>query len=321
MGKNRVVVIDSGYESFAYEEKLLRDAGYNFEVFPGDRHDRMGKIQFSRGALGIFVRWTEIDDDFLKELPGLKAIVRYGVGYDNINLDSVNKHNVKVSIVQGYANNAVSDHTIAMMYACARALPRGQLTLKTNYTAPPIEDIFEFHNKTIGIIGMGRIGGTLCKKVRPLFKDILVSDPYIPDDRFVSLGVKKVSLEALLENCDVISIHCNLTEETRELINKRTLGLMPRKPILINTSRGPVINEDDLYQAICDDRLHSVGLDVFHDEPPLQNRDNLISHPRVLATGHYAWYSTTSAVELQKRAADNLLAILEGHIPEDCLNP
>jgi phosphoglycerate dehydrogenase-like enzyme len=105
------------------------------------------------------------------------------------------------------------------------------------------------------------------------------------------------------------------------LINRGTLEAMIKKPILINTSRGPVINEDDLYQAVKEERLHSVGLDVFHDEPPLQNRDDLIAHPRVISTGHYAWYSTSSAVELQKRAADNLLSMLKGKIPEDCLNP
>ena len=96
---------------------------------------------------------------------------------------------------------------------------------------------------------------------------------------------------------------------------------MSREQILINTSRGPVINEDDLYTALIANRLHSVGLDVFCDEPPLENRDNLLNHPKVISTGHYAWYSTASAVELQKRAADNLLAMLKGHIPEDCLNP
>ena len=98
MEKNRVVVIDTGYDSFEYEEKLLSNAGYDIEIFPGDRHDRIGKIQFSKDAVGMFVRWTEIDDDFLKELPGLKAIVRYGVGYDNINIDSVNK-GIKTKII------------------------------------------------------------------------------------------------------------------------------------------------------------------------------------------------------------------------------
>jgi len=223
--------------------------------------------------------------------------------------------------VQGYANHAVSDHALAMIYACTRALLRGKSTLKKSYGVPPIPELFELHDKTVGIIGLGRIGGTFCKKVKPLFKKVLASDPYISDQRFKTLGAIKTNLIGLLEQCDVISIHCNLTEETTELINRETLGMMVRKPILINTSRGGVINEDDLFQAIMEDRLHSVGLDVFQEEPPLENRNELISHPKVISTGHYAWYSTTSAIELQKRAADNLLSMLKGEIPEDCLNP
>jgi D-3-phosphoglycerate dehydrogenase len=300
---------------------LFSDAGYQFEIFPGGWHDRIGKMQFARDAIGIFVRWTEVNDEFFKAIPEVKAIVRYGVGYDSINLESANQNDVKVSNVQSYANHAVSDHAIAMMYACARALPLGQLSLKKNFGTPPIREIIEFHNQVLGIIGLGRIGGTLCNKVKSLFGSVLASDPYISPKRFNSLGTAKADLNDLLAECDVISIHCNLTEETKDLINLETIELMSKKPILINTARGPIINEDDLFLALEDNKLHSAGLDVFHDEPPLANRDQLLSHPRVISTGHYAWYSITSAVELQKRAGDNLLSMLKGRIPEDCLNP
>jgi len=321
MADKKIVVLDTGYDSFAYEAKLFSDAGYKFEIFPGARHDRSDKMRFAADAEGIMIRWTEIDDEFLKATPRLKAIVRYGVGYDNIQLESVNRFHVKVSIVQGYANDAVSDHAIALIYGCARALFQGRSTLLTNFGAAPIHEILEFHDKTIGIIGLGRIGGTLCRKVKALFQKVLAVDPYISDERFISLGADKTDLTYLLQNCDVISIHCNLTEETRNLINHDTIALMKKTPILINTARGPVINEDDLYAALNAGKFHSVGLDVFQDEPPGPNRSALINHPQVIATGHYAWYSTRSMVELQKRAADNLLSMLKGKLPEDCLNP
>jgi len=318
---NRVAVLDTGYDSYDYEQELFTDAGYKIEIFPGERYDREGKKLFAQDAVGLLVRWTEINDDFLQATPHLKALVRYGVGYDNIDLPAVNRYNVKVANVQGYANHSVSDHAIAMMYACARALPRGQQLLKTKFAAPPIKQIFEFHDKTLGIIGLGRIGGTLCQKVRPLFKTILAADPYIPDERFKKLGAEKTELDDLLHQSDVISIHCNLTEETTNLIHSEKIKLMRRKPILINTARGPVLNEDDLFAALQAGKFHSVGLDVFCDEPPQANRDELLSHPQVIATGHYAWYSTNASIELQKRAADNLLSMLQGQIPEDCLNP
>ena len=246
----RVVVLDTGYDSYEYERKLLTQAGYSFEIFPGARHDRAGKLEFARDAVGIFMRWTDIDDEFLAALPNLKAIVRYGVGYDNIDFDAARRHEVRVANVQGYANHSVSDHAMAMIYACARALPLGQESLKSKFGAPPIREIFEFHDKTLGIIGLGRIGGKLCRKAQALFGEILASDPYIPDERFAELGAVKTDLNDLLARSDVISIHCNLTEETTNLFDKEKITLMPKRPILVNTASGPVVNEDGLKALI-----------------------------------------------------------------------
>jgi D-3-phosphoglycerate dehydrogenase len=320
MGK-KIAVLDTGYDSFAYEEKLVRDAGYQFEIFPGERHDREGKKEFSKDAVGLFIRWTDIDDDFLQAAPHLQAIVRYGVGYDNVDLQAASRFNVKVSNVQGYANHSVSDHAIAMMYACARSLPLGQQLLRKKYGSPPIKNVFEFNDKTLGIIGLGRIGGTLSQKATHLFNRVLAVDPYIPDERFDLMGAIKTNLDELLEQSDVLSIHCNLTKETTGLIDAEKIKLMQRKPILINTSRGPVINEDDLLDGLKSEKFHSLGIDVYCDEPPLANLDTLLNHPQVISTGHYAWYSTQAIVELQKRAGENLLMMLQGEVPKDCLNP
>ncbi len=155
LNKDKVVVLDSGYNSYVYEERLFRDAGYQFEIFHGERHDRAGKKEFARDAVGILVRWTEINDDFFQSTKNVKAVVRYGVGYDNVDVDSATQHNVRVANVQGYANHAVSDHAIALMYACARALPQGKKSLKQNFTKPPIMDIPEIHTLILGIIGLG----------------------------------------------------------------------------------------------------------------------------------------------------------------------
>ena len=128
-------------------------------------------------------------------------------------------------------------------------------------------------------------------------------------------------MDELLALSDVISIHCNLTEETKGLIGSDKIKQMQRTPILINTSRGGVINESDLLVGLNSEKFHSLGIDVYCDEPPQTDLDYLLNHPNVIATGHYAWYSTQAAVELQKRAAHNLLMMLQGEIPADCLNP
>jgi len=317
---NKIIVLDTGYDSFSYEEKIFKEAGYQFEIFPGGRHDRSGKIAFAKDAEGLLIRWTEIDDQFLSQMNKLKAIARYGVGYDNINLDSANKFNIKIANVQGYANHSVSDHALALMYACARQIPLGQKKMRKDFGKAPITNIFEFHDKTLGIIGLGRIGGTLSQKAHPLFHKILANDPYIHSARFTDVGAISSSFEELLNESDIISIHCNLTQETNRLISSAQFKQMKKVPILINTARGQVIDEDDLTKAIKTGLLHSVGIDVYCDEPPLENREELLNLPNVISTGHYAWYSTNAMIQHQKRAADNLLMLLQDKIPEDCLN-
>jgi D-3-phosphoglycerate dehydrogenase len=312
-----IVVIDPGYDSYAYEKQLFEENGFEFKIFRGQHHDVEGKIAFAANAVGILLRWTQVDETFLVQLPKLKAVVRYGVGYDNINLRAVDQHGIRVSNVQSYANQSVSDHALALLLSCSRLLPLGQQSVRDNFGKPPASDVVELSNKTLGIVGLGRIGGTLCQKVRPLFRQIMATDPYIPAERFEQLGVKSCDFQTLLKKSDAISIHCNLTHETRNLFNSRAFSMMSKRPILVNTARGPVIDNEALLDALHQNTVHSVGIDVYPEEPPGEGALPIISHPRVVATGHYAWYSVRSSEELQKRAAENLLALLHGAAVED----
>lgn len=312
-----IAVIDPGYDSYEYERRLFEENNFGFEVFSGERHDRESKVAFAANAVGILLRWTQVDEAFLLRLPNLKAIVRYGVGYDNIDISAAERHGVRVANVQSYANHAVSDHALALLLSCSRLLPLGQGSLRGNFGKPPFTDIVELANKTLGIIGLGRIGGTLCRKAQPLFGRILAVDPYIPAERFDRLGALQCELRTLLHESDAISLHCNLTHETRSLIDSSAFAMMARRPILVNTARGPIVEEGALLEALRQGAVHSVGMDVYSEEPPGEDMNPLLSHPRVIATGHYAWYSIRSSEILQKRAADNLLALLRGADVED----
>jgi len=312
--------MDAGYDSYDHERNTLAQTGYHLEVFPGKPYDRPRQIEFARDAVGLFIRDSKIDGELLDTLSSVKAIVRYGVGYDSIDLNAATERGVKVANVQGYCNHAVSDHAMALMFACARAITLAPGRLKSEFTHPPRQDLFEFHDKTLGIIGLGRIGTMFCYKAKNLFKHVLANDPYIADTEFSATGAEKSSLNRLLSESHVISIHCNLSDETSNLLSADAFGKMRQKPILINTARGPVIEEKAFRDALNNDKLHSAGLDVFWDERTLQDLDELMRHPRVITTGHYAWYSTASTVRLQQRATENMLMMLEGHVPEDCLN-
>ena len=316
---DKIVVLDTGYESYAYEETLFKSHGYRFELYEGKPDDAAGKLQFARDAVGILVRWTEIDANFLKRTARLKAIVRYGAGYENIDIDAATRAGILVSNVRGYGNHAVSDHALTLMYACARGLPAGTKYIKTEFGKPPFKNIIEFHQCTLGIIGLGRIGGTLCKKSAHLFDKVIAHDPYVNISRFDALGATCVSLEDLLNQSNVISIHCNLTGETTGLINKTAFDMMSMIPILINTARGPVVDTTELLKALDNGKLHSAGIDVFDTEIPEKIPEPLLSHKKIVSTGHYAWYSENAINELQKRAAQNMINLLDGKQIEDCL--
>jgi D-3-phosphoglycerate dehydrogenase / 2-oxoglutarate reductase len=315
-----IVILDSGYKSYSFEKELFEKNGYYLKIFPFYKGDRSEKMNFAKNAVGILLRHTLVDEDFLSQMMNLKAIVRYGVGYDNIDLNACNRYGVKVANVQGYANHAVSDHAIALMFSCSRGMWNTKLQLIDGFASPPVTDVFELHEKTLGIIGLGRIGSVFCKKASPFFRQILASDPYKPEDHFTRLHAYRVELNELLENSDVISLHCSLNNTTHHLLDEEKFSLMKKKPVIINTSRGAVINEKALLNALNSGQIHSAGLDVYEDEPITENQRKLISHPRTICTGHYAWYSDKSAVELQRRAALNLFNLLKGNEVEDCLN-
>lgn len=224
-------------------------------------------MQFAKGTDGILVRHTRIDEEFLSGMKNLKAVVRYGVGYDNIDIDACTRFGVKVANVQGYANHAVSDHALALMFSCSRALWNTKQQITEKFAAPPVEDIIELHDKTLGIIGLGRIGSVLAKKAASLFKEIIAADPYKTQKYCNRFSVRKVDLTELLQTSDIISLHCNLTEETRHILNESTFSEMKKRPVIINTSRGETIDEKALLEALNCKTIHSAGLDVYENEP------------------------------------------------------
>lgn len=316
----KIIILDSGYKSYTFEKELFEAHGFELKIYPAYDGKKEEKIKFAKIADGILVRHTRIDEEFLSEMKKLKAVVRYGVGYDNIDVDACTRFGVKVANVQGYANNAVSEHALALMFSCSRGLFNTKQQITGKFAAPSIEDIFELHDKTLGIIGLGRIGSVLAKKAASLFKEIIAADPYKTQKYCNRFSVRKTDLAELLQTADIISIHCNLTDETRHILNRETFSQMVKRPVIINTSRGETIDEKALLEALNNNLIHSAGLDVYENEPVTVSQHELINHPRTICTGHYAWYSDYAAVELQKRAAQNLLNLLKGKNVEDSLN-
>ena len=315
-----IVILDSGYKSYSFEKELFEGNGFNLKIHKEYKGERLEKIEFTKEAHGLLVRHTVIDSEFLSKMKNLKAVVRYGIGYDNIDIEACTKFGVKVANVQGYASHSVSDHAMALMFSCTRGMWNTNDQLINKFAAPPLPEIFELHDKTLGIIGLGKIGSELSKKASPLFNKIIATDPYKTEQYFNRFQVQKVSLETLLKTSDVISINCNLTVETNQILNTDAFNSMQKKPVIINTSRGETIDEKALFEALQNKKIHSAGLDVFENEPTTKAQESVINHPQTICTGHYAWYSDYAAIELQKRAAQNLFDFLRGKEVEDRLN-
>ncbi|MCK4751729.1 MAG: hypothetical protein KAT15_31955 [Bacteroidales bacterium] len=314
---NQIAVIDTGYDSYDYEIKLFQEHGYRLIIYDGPARDRKSQLDFAREASGILVRGTAIDIEALDQMPHLKAIVRYGAGYDNIDIKAVAGKGIRVANVQGYANHSVSDHAIALMFACIRNLGKNN---EHTFGKPSRKEVFELHNKTLGIIGIGRIGSHFSRKTSALFERTLAYDPYKTAKYIQANNAVKTNLPELLNESHVISLHCNLTDETRHILSEPAFLEMQNKPVIINTSRGPTICEKDLLKALDSGAIHSAGLDVYEKEPPGKDQELLLQHPQVISTPHIAWYSDRASHELQKKAADNMLALLSGKRVDDELH-
>lgn len=321
MNTQKVIgILDPGYENYGYEQELFEANGYELKLYDGPAEDPLAKINFSKNMAGLLVRMTVINNDFLKNLPHLKALVRYGIGYDNIDLTAAARYKIAVANVQGYATESVSDHALALMFACQRGIKIAPYNLKSAITKPPFTDMPELHDKILGIIGLGRIGSRFSQKAQGLFSRVIAYDPYIKDQQFKEAGAVKVSLDELLKRSSVISLHCNLTTETKHIIDEHAFEKMTNNPIIINTARGQVIQEEALIKALEKNHIHSAGIDVFENEPLTKKQELLIDNPRITATGHYAWYSVNASQALQKRAAHNMIDLLQGKIVADQLN-
>ncbi|MEM2875960.1 MAG: C-terminal binding protein, partial [Candidatus Bathyarchaeia archaeon] len=214
----------------------------------------------------------------------------------------------------------VADHTVALILSLLRKIPQARESVKSGvWDWKVLQPITRLRGKTVGIIGFGRIGREVAKRIRAFETNIVAYDPYIPSDVFEKNFAKKVDLESIFEQSDVVTIHVTLTDETRHMVRKEYLQKMKKTAILVNASRGAVIDEEALYTALKEGWISGAALDVMEKEPP--RRDNpLLNLDNVIITPHMAWYSIDSLTEIQTKAAEEVARALNGQIPVNLVN-
>lgn len=254
--------------------------------------------------------------------PRLKVIAKHGAGVDNIDVEAATKRGIPVVYTPFANTDAVADHTIGLMLSVAKRIAEADRALKLGSGWGVRYELIgtDVAHKTLGIVGLGRIGGTVAKRARGFEMRVLAYDPYVSAEKAALMGAELVDLETLLRSSDFVTVHVPLTEETRRLIGRLELGLMKKGAFLINTSRGEVVDEAALVEALSKGRLSGAALDVLEREPA--EPDNpLVRMDSVVVTPHMAAHTRETLRNMAVTVAEDVIRVLKGERPLYVVNP
>jgi D-3-phosphoglycerate dehydrogenase / 2-oxoglutarate reductase len=312
----KVVITDHGFASLDLERKVIESAGFELVEIKPKCTTEDEVIARCKEASVLLVQWAPITRRVLQALPGLKGVVRYGIGVDNVDLKAARDLGIRVANVPTYCLEEVSNHTLAMILSLARRIPQDHYRIAHgDWGIAPLLPIPSFFDLTLGLVGFGAIARHVAQKARVFGFRIVAADPYVSDPVFSQNEVRRVDLDALLASADIISLHCPLVAETTHLIRRETIEKMKPGVLIINTARGPIIKETDLVNALTSGRVLAAGLDVFEREP-LPVDSPLRSMGNVFLTSHAASVSTRAVALLQTKAAESARDFLQNKRPE-----
>ena len=321
MAKFRVAMIDYDYDSLEHFEKTL--AQFNARLDAQHSKDIEDATQFARDADGVIIqKLGPVDDKFMSALKKCRVLGRTGIGTDPIDVAAATKHAMFVVNVPSYCEDEVSDHAMALLLSLARrtalydrSVRRGRWDFNAG------RPVFRLRGQTLGLIGFGKIPRLIVPKAKGFGMEIISSDPYVKPEEMAKHGVRRVTLDELLEQSDFVSVHAPLIPATRGMIGAMQFARMKKSAFIINTSRGPVIDEPALIAALRAKQIAGAALDVLSEEPPRPDSP-LCAMENVVLTPHAGYYSEQSLVDLHVKVARNVGLVLNGRRPpEGLVNP
>lgn len=317
----KIVVIEPGYLNYSAEENILQDWDPQFVVVPANA-SLEEKLRQVSNADAIMVREATVSRPMIEAMQQCRVIVRYGVGVDNIDSQAAKEKGIYVANVPDYGSEDVAEHALALLLAATRRIAtRNRDVRDGQWGIGQREPMFRLAGKILGVVGFGRISRCFVQKASGIgFKRILVVDPLLTDEQASQAGVTRVNLDTLCREADFISLHAPLTPDTHHLIGEAELAKMKPSAVLVNTSRGGLIDEQALINALLQQRIFTAGLDVFESEP-LSAKSPLLQMDNTLCTDHTAWFTEESVVELQSKAAHEVRRAFEGEHPLNWVNP
>ncbi|WP_421826832.1 C-terminal binding protein [Larkinella sp.] len=306
----KIVITDHGFSNINPEKAVLEQSGY--ELIDAQCKSEADLLAATRDAFALIVQWAPITETIIRNLDHCRLIVRYGIGVDNLNLAAARERQIPVCNVPDYCIDEVSDHTLALAMALHRQIPATDQRVREGVwkiippgTVPACKDAL------FTTLGFGRIARVVLKKAAAFNFKLAAFDPFVSEKEMQALGVQKITFDEALANSDILSLHLPLNDKTHHLMNRETLMKMKSNAVLINTSRGGLINTIDLAQALTRNEIGGAGIDVFEQEP-LPDAHPILQAPNTILTSHTAWYSQRSIPILQQFAAEEVLRMING---------
>ena len=300
-------------------ELLEKNSEYEYELITDVSEENLKKKlpEFD----GCTLRVSKLNENILKHCPKLKVISRHGVGYDNVDLPYIKKKGISLLITSSANAVAVAEHVIYMMLSISKSINQYDNEVRIgNFkkNASKIETL-ELFSKEILIVGFGRIGRSLIKRCLGFDMKVNVYDPFISAEMIKKFGGKKIeSLDTGLINCDYLSLHIPLTEKTKNMINYKKIETMKKNSIIINTSRGGIINEIDLDKALKENKIFGAGLDVFEKEP-IDKNNPLINNKKVLLSPHSATFTNECKSRMSIETTKNVIDFFENTLDKSMI--
>jgi D-3-phosphoglycerate dehydrogenase len=261
---------------------------------------------------------TKVTADVIKAANRLKVIGRAGVGIDNVDVEAATKRGIIVLNTPGGNTISAAEHTIAMMLALARNIPQANAALhKGEWNRKKYTGV-EFFNKTLGVVGLGRVGAEVAVRMKSFGMQILAYDPFVTEERAREMGITMGDLETVLRGGDFITVHTPLTNETRNLIDEDEFKIMKPGVRIVNCARGGIINEAALAKAVADGKVAGAAVDVFTKEPPTGNP--MLDQEKIIVTPHLGASTAEAQVNVALAVADQILAIARGGLPTNAIN-
>jgi D-3-phosphoglycerate dehydrogenase / 2-oxoglutarate reductase len=319
----RQALITDAAEVLAPAITALEAAGVDVQVLPAGI-DRAAALAAASQTPVVIVGFMPFDAAAISELRETQLIVRAGIGYDTVDIEAATKAGIAVANVPDFCVAEVADHTLLLLLAAYRRLPdamthwRKQRSWHVNAQLPEMRRV---EGTRLGIVGMGRIGRNVASRALSCGWEVVAFDPMMPVDPQRAAGVQPVGLDELVATSDAITLHAPLTEENHHLINAERLAATRDGVVIVNTSRGGLIDLDALHAALSAGKVSYAALDVLDGEPTPDLDHPLLTHPDVLVTSHTAWLSTQARLELATSTAEEAIRYLDGASPRHLLNP